>query len=128
MLFKHWEGTLSCCGHCGMTTSLCIWPQICHSHRPLTISESVPKCLNDTLPPLQCLLLHLSQYQMDVQYVIQKYVSIADCMSRLIDLKAGIDDPSLSLQIADITMDPNSIDWNQIKRRYLNNPTMVRLA
>ena len=65
---------------------------------------------------------------MDVQYVTQKCVPIADCMSRLIDLKTGIDDPSLSLQIADITMDPNSIDWNQIKRGYLNDPTMVRLA
>ena len=65
---------------------------------------------------------------MDVQYVTQKCVPIADCMSRLIDLKTGIDDPSLSLQIADVTMDPNSIDWNQIKRGYLNDPTMVRLA
>ena len=25
-------------------------------------------------------------------------------------------------------MDPNSIDWNQIKRGYLNDPTMVKLA
>ena len=40
-LLKHWEGNLSCCGHCRENTSLCIWPQICHSHRPFTISESV---------------------------------------------------------------------------------------
>ena len=49
-------------------------------------------------------------------------------MFRLIDLKTGSDDPSLSLQIVDITMDPNSIDCNQIKRGYLNDPTMLRLA
>ena len=65
---------------------------------------------------------------MDVQYITQKCVPLADCMSRLIDLKTGIDDPSLNLQIADVTMDPNSIDWKQIKEGYLNNPTMVRLA
>ena len=95
-------------------------------HSPLV--SLFQKCLNDTSPQLQCLLLHLSQYQMDVQYVAQKCVPIAECMSRLIDLKTGIDDPSLSLQIADATMDPNSIDWNQIKRGYLNDPTLVRLA
>ena len=66
---------------------------------------------------------------MDIQYVTQKCVLIADCMSRLIDLKTGIDDASLSLQIADVTVaDSDSIDWNQIKRGYLNDPTMVRLA
>ena len=66
---------------------------------------------------------------MDVQYVTQKGVPIADCISRLIDLKTGIDDPSLSLQIVDITIaNSDSIDWNQIKRGYLNDPTMVKLA
>ena len=96
-------------------------------HSPLV--SLFQKCLNDTLPRLQCLLLCLSQYQMDVQYVTQKCVPIADCMSRLTDSKTGIDDPSLSLQIADITVtDSDSIDWNQIKRGYLNDPTMVRLA
>ena len=96
-------------------------------HSPLV--SLFQKCLNDTLPHLQCLSLHLSQYQIDVQYVTQKCVPIADCMSRLINSKTGIDDPSLSLQIADVTVtDSDSIDWNQIKRGYLNDPTMVMLA
>ena len=40
------------------------------------------------------------------------------------------DDPSLNLQIADVKLDmtPIAIDWNQIKKMYLNDPTMVRLA
>ena len=41
---------------------------------------------------------------MDVHYVTQKCVPIADCMSQLIDVKTGKDDPILDLQIADITM------------------------
>ena len=96
-------------------------------HSPLV--SLFQKCLNDTSPWLQCLLLHLSQYQMDVQYVTHKCVPIANCMSRLTNLKTGIDDPSLSLQIADVTVtNSDSIDWNQIKRGYLNDPTMVKLA
>ena len=95
-------------------------------HSPLV--NLFQKCLNDTSPQLR-LLLQLSQYQKDVQYVTQKCAPIADCMSRLTDSKTGIDDPSLSLQIADVPVtDSNSIDWNQIKMTYLNDPTMVRLA
>ena len=39
------------------------------------------KCLNDTSPRLQRLLLRLSQYEMNVQYVTQKCVPIGDCLS-----------------------------------------------
>ena len=63
---------------------------------------------------------------MDVQYVTQKCVQIADCMSRLIDIKTGRDDSNLNLQIADVTV-TESIDWNQIKKVNMNDPTMVRL-
>ena len=48
-------------------------------HSPLV--NLFEKCLNDTSPHLQCLLLCLNQYQMSVQYVTHKCVPIADCMS-----------------------------------------------
>ena len=48
-------------------------------HSPLV--NLFKKCLNDTSPRLQQLLLRLSQYQMDIHYVTQKCVPIADCMS-----------------------------------------------
>ena len=35
---------------------------------------------------------------------------------------------SLNLQIADVTMANNPIDWNEIRRSNMNDPTMVRLA
>ena len=42
----------------------------------------------------------------------------------------GKDDPSLNLKIADVKLDmmPIAINWNQIKKMYLNDPTMVRLT
>ena len=48
-------------------------------------------------------------------------------MSRLTDVKTGRDDPSIDLQIPNVTV-TNSIDWNQIKKANMNDPTMVRLA
>ena len=41
----------------------------------------------------------------------------------------GKDDPTLDLQIADIALAvDNSIDWNQIRKANMIDPTMVRLA
>ena len=41
----------------------------------------------------------------------------------------GKDDPTLDLQIADITVaNTNSIDWNQIRKANMIDPTMVRPA
>ena len=56
-------------------------------HSPLV--SLFQKCLNDTSPHLQWLLLRLSQYKMDVKYVAHKCVPVADCMSQLIDIKTG---------------------------------------
>ena len=39
----------------------------------------------------------------------------------------GKDDPTLDLQIADVTM-ANSTDWNQIRKANMIDLTMVRLA
>ena len=42
----------------------------------------------------------------------------------------GKDEPSLNLQITDVKLDmmPIAIDKNQMRKMYLNDPTMVRLA
>ena len=95
-------------------------------HLPLV--NIFQKCVNDTYPCLQHLLLRLTQYQMNVIYVTQKCVPMANCLSHLVDAKMGKEDPSLNLQIADVRLDQMPIDWNQVKKSYLNDPTMVKLA
>ena len=68
---------------------------------------------------------------MNVAYVMQKCVPMANCLSCLVDAKMGKEDPTLNLQIADVRLDQMPIDWNQVnqvKRSYLNNLTMVKLA
>ena len=44
----------------------------------------------------------------------------------LVDLKSGIEDPTLNLQITDITK--TNVNWNQIKLSCLEDPTMIQLA
>ena len=68
-------------------------------HAPLV--NLFEKCLNDTSPRLQQLLLRLSQYKMNIQYVTSKCVLIGDCLSHLIDHTSAKEDESLNLQIAD---------------------------
>ena len=63
---------------------------------------------------------------MHIKYVTHKCVPIADCMSRLVDLKSGIEDPTLNLQITDVTR--TNVNWNQIKLSCLEDPTMIQLA
>ena len=71
-------------------------------HSPLM--NVFKECLNETSPRLQQLLLRLSQYEMNIKYVTQKNVPIADCLSHLADVKSDTckDDPTLDLQIADL--------------------------
>ena len=93
-------------------------------HSPLV--NLFEKCLNDTSPQLQRLLLQLSQYQRQVKYVTHKCIPIADCMSRLVNLKSGTEHPTLNLQITNITK--TNVNWNQIKLSCLEDPTMIQLA
>ena len=93
-------------------------------HSPLV--NLFEKCLNDTSPRLQRLMLRLSQYQMAVKYITQKCVPIVDCMSRLTVSKTGIEDPTLNLQIADVTR--SNVNWDQIKLSCLDDPIMIQLA
>ena len=46
----------------------------------------------------------------------------------LVDAKTGKEDPTLNLQITDVRLDQTPIDWDQIKKFYLNDATMVKLA
>ena len=95
-------------------------------HSPL--ANIFKKCLNNTSPRLQCLLLRLSQYEMDIHYVTQKHVPIADCLSRLVVNATAMEDESLNLQIADLGVENVRIDWANIRRFSMNDPTLVHLA
>ena len=96
------------------------------NHAPLV--NLFEKCLNDTSPHLQRLLLRLSQYEMNVQYVTSKCVLVGNCLSHLIDHTSAKEDESLNLQIANLGVEPVRIDWQNIRRSTMNDPTLVRLA
>ena len=65
---------------------------------------------------------------MDVQYVTQKHIPIADCLSRLVVDDTAVEDESLNLQIVDLGVENVSIDWANIRQFSMNDPTLVRLA
>ena len=73
-------------------------------HAPLV--NLFNKCLNDTSPRLQQLLLRLSQYEINIEYVTRKHVPVADCLSRLVNVKSAQEDDTLNLQIADLGVEP----------------------
>ena len=95
-------------------------------HAPLV--NLFNKCLNDTSPRLQQLLLRLSQYEMNIEYVTSKHVPVADCLSRLVNSNSAQEDDTLNLQIANLCVEPVQIDWQNIRRFTMNDPTFVRLA
>ena len=53
---------------------------------------------------------------------------VTDCLSRLISPNSAQEDESLNLQIADLCVEPVNIDWDNIRRFMMKNPTLVRLA
>ena len=55
-------------------------------------------------------MLRLSQYEMNIEYMTQKCVPIADCLSRLISPNSAQEDESLNWQIADLDVEPVNID------------------
>ena len=63
-----------------------------------------------------------------VKYVTSKHVPVTDCLSRLIKLRSAQEDDTLNLQIADLGVEPVQIDWQNIRRFTMNDPTLVRLA
>ena len=95
-------------------------------HSPL--ANIFKKCLNGASPRLQHLLLRLSQYKMDVHYVTQKHIPIANCLSRLVVNATAVEDESLNLQIADLGVENVRIDWANMRLFSMNDPTLVRLA
>ena len=57
-----------------------------------------------------------------------KHVPVADCLSRLINIKSAQEADTLNLQIANLDVEPVQIDWQNIRRFTMNDPTLVRLA
>ena len=51
-----------------------------------------------------------------------------DCLSRLISPNSVQEDETLNLQIADLGVEPMNIDWDNIRRFTMNDPTLVRPA
>ena len=63
-----------------------------------------------------------------MKYVTSKHVPVADCLRRLINVRSAQEDDTLNLQIADLGVEPVKIDWQNIRRFTMNNPTLVRLT
>ena len=68
---------------------------------------------------------------MNIQYVTQKNVPIANCLSCLVDAKSDTckDDPTLDLQIADLGIHSDiKIDWATIRQQTMQDRTLIKLA
>ena len=65
---------------------------------------------------------------MNIEYVTSKHVPVADCLSRLVNSSSAQEDDTLNLQIADLGVKPVWIDWQNIRRFTMNDPTLVQLA
>ena len=67
---------------------------------------------------------------MNIKYNTQNNVPIADCLSRLIDMKSAEGNPTLNLQITDLGLDHDvNINFSEIRMMMMmNDPTLVRLA
>ena len=65
---------------------------------------------------------------MNVEYVTSKCVPVADCLSRLINAKSAQEDETLNLKITNLGVEPVKIDWNNIRKFTMIDPTLVRLA
>ena len=68
---------------------------------------------------------------MNIKYMTQKNVPIADCLSCLVDVKSDSckDDPTLDLQIADLGIHNDiKIDWGMIGQQTMWDETLIKLA
>ena len=96
-------------------------------HSPLM--NVFKKCLNEMSPRLQWLLLRLSHYEMNMTYVTQKNVPIAECLSRLIDVKTSEEDPTLDLQITNLGIHGDvKVDWTAIREHTMRDPVLLELV
>ena len=62
---------------------------------------------------------------MNIEYVTSKHVPVADCLSRLVNSNSAQEDDTLNLQIANLGVEPVWIDWQNIRRFTMNDPTLV---
>ena len=74
-------------------------------HKP--IENLVLKPLVNTSPRVQRLMLHLSQYNMNVQYKAGKHLLLSDCLSQLSNPATQEEDESLNLHVTAIESEDN---------------------
>ena len=97
-------------------------------HKP--IENLVLKPLVNTSPRVQRLMLHLSQYNMNVQYKAGKYLLLSDCLSRLSNPTTQEEDDSLYLHFTSIeSEDSNSfLSLASVCEALMEDPVSVLLG
>ena len=66
---------------------------------------------------------------MDIKYVMQKIVLIADSLSHLVNVKTCEDDSTLDLQIANLGIHGDiKVDWETIRQQAMRDETLIKLA
>ena len=97
-------------------------------HKP--IENLVLKPLVDTSPRVQRLMLHLSQYNMNVQYKAGKYLLLSDCLSRLSNPATQEEDESLNLHVTAIESEENDslLSLASVHEALMEDPVSVLLG
>ena len=96
-------------------------------HKP--IESLVLKPLVDTSPRVQCLMLRLSQYNMNVQYNAGKYLLLSDCLSRLSNPATQEEDESLNLHVTSIESEEDgSLSLASVHEALMEDPVSVLLG
>ena len=93
-------------------------------HKP--IESLVLKPLVDTSPRVQRLMLHLSQYNMNMQYKAGKYLLLSDCLSRLSNPTTQEEDESLNLHVTSIgSEEDGSLSLASVHEALMEDPVSV---
>ena len=95
-------------------------------HKP--IKSLVLKPLVDTSPRVQRLMLHLSQYNMNVQYKAGKYLLLSDCLSRLTNPTMQEEDKSLNLHVTLIESEDSVLNLAKVHEALMEDPVSVLLG
>ena len=97
-------------------------------HKP--IENLVLKPLVNTSPRVQRLMLHLSQYNMNVQYKAGIYLLLSDCLSRLSNPATQEEDESLNLHVMAIKLEENDslLSLTSVHKALMEDPVSVLLG
>ena len=94
-------------------------------HQPLVQLMTKPLC--EVSPRLQCLLLKVTQYQFNTIYVKHEGVSIADCLSHNVQAESALEDETINVTVAAISMFQEG-KINQIKHKTSKDLILFKLA